>query len=245
VKTKGSIESYFGSTAVATATASGGFAVLELPSQQQSQQQQYYSDGEGGTQLDTQLEESCSMDRRVTPDSTAAETTADATAAATAADGGDVSSTAATAAAGEASGDADAATAATTAATEAAAAESSENDEAAAVSRELKARTAKFRAMMEAHRLAAKRAKRARKDGIRGLCDFDFGTGSGPTASAKCHHDDNADDVLRPEDLEGIVDTFSDGEGDSNAQNDYLKNEAVLKDKAALKEMLRQVRAGV
>lgn len=44
--------------------------------------------------------------------------------------------------------------------------------------------------------------------------------------------------------MEGIVDTFSDDEGDKDAQETFLNNEAADGDRQALKEMVRRVREG-
>lgn len=54
--------------------------------------------------------------------------------------------------------------------------------------------------------------------------------------------------MLRPrentQDLEGIVDTFSDDEGDKDAQDKFLTTEAAAGDRQALKDMVRRVREG-
>lgn len=44
--------------------------------------------------------------------------------------------------------------------------------------------------------------------------------------------------------MEGIVDTFSDDEGDKAAQDTFLNNEAAAGDRQALKDMVRRVREG-
>lgn len=49
---------------------------------------------------------------------------------------------------------------------------------------------------------------------------------------------------LNPQDLEGIVDTFSDDEGDKDAQDAFLNNEAAAGERQALKDMVRRVREG-
>lgn len=46
------------------------------------------------------------------------------------------------------------------------------------------------------------------------------------------------------QDLEGIVDTFSDDEGDKAAQDTFLNKEAEAGDRQALKDMVRRVREG-
>lgn len=47
-----------------------------------------------------------------------------------------------------------------------------------------------------------------------------------------------------PQDLEGIVDTFSDDEGDKAAQDTFINDEAAAGDRQALKDMVRRVREG-
>ena len=47
-----------------------------------------------------------------------------------------------------------------------------------------------------------------------------------------------------PQDLEGIVDTFSDDEGDKAAQDSFITTEAAAGDRQALKDMVRRVREG-
>ncbi|CAN0548226.1 unnamed protein product, partial [Ectocarpus sp. 12 AP-2014] len=49
---------------------------------------------------------------------------------------------------------------------------------------------------------------------------------------------------LPPQDLEGIVDTFSDDEGDKAAQDSYINDENAAGDRRELKEMVRRVREG-
>lgn len=49
---------------------------------------------------------------------------------------------------------------------------------------------------------------------------------------------------LPPQDLEGIVDTFSDDEGDKAAQDSYINDENAEGDRRQLKEMVRRVREG-
>lgn len=47
-----------------------------------------------------------------------------------------------------------------------------------------------------------------------------------------------------PQDLEGIVDTYSDDEGDKTAQDNFINDEAAAGDRQALKDMVRRVREG-
>lgn len=46
------------------------------------------------------------------------------------------------------------------------------------------------------------------------------------------------------QDLEGIVDTFSDDEGDKDAQDAFINNQAAVGERQALKDMVRRVREG-
>ncbi|CAM9125188.1 unnamed protein product, partial [Scytosiphon promiscuus] len=70
------------------------------------------------------------------------------------------------------------------------------------------------------------------------------GTSAAGGAKKDDDEEDDVDDEIREEDLEGIVDTFSDDEGDKAAQDSFINNEAAAGDRQALKDMVRRVREG-
>ncbi|CAM9367033.1 unnamed protein product [Choristocarpus tenellus] len=128
---------------------------------------------------------------------------------------------------------------------------------------EPKDRAANFRAMLEQERMALLHTKKLRKAGfmdeeaeeeeeeeaVRGLGDFGFGVPAGKAggtgeAGVGDNGEEEDDDEIQEKDLEGIVDTFSDDEGDIIAQDSFLNQEAANSDRQALKDMVRRVREG-
>ncbi|CAM9562033.1 unnamed protein product [Chrysoparadoxa australica] len=123
--------------------------------------------------------------------------------------------------------------------------------------KEPKDRTAAYRKILERDQALARKNKRVRRGGlmeqeaeeeeeeeaVKGLGDFGFGV-----AKADAPEDDNEDnaDVLRPGDLDNIVDTISDDEGDDKGvgQTDLQTKQAREKDRESLKEMVSRVRDG-
>ncbi len=124
-------------------------------------------------------------------------------------------------------------------------------------------RNAGYRAILDAERWKHKKMAKFRKhsgnvideeaeedeeeSAVQGLGDFGFGvmTGGNKDAGDGGKEEENMDDdKVTAADLEGIVDTYSDDEGDEDAAISFRGREAAERDKATLRSVLRQVKEG-
>jgi hypothetical protein len=118
-------------------------------------------------------------------------------------------------------------------------------------------RNAAYKAMLKADAKRIKKMKKLRRTGVmddeaeeeeeeenvKGLGDYGFGVSTHIAAKEK-DEDDYKAEKARPDDLDGIVDTYSDDEGDMEAADEFRKNQEAAEDKERTKELLRQVRGG-
>ncbi len=125
-----------------------------------------------------------------------------------------------------------------------------------------KERNAGYRAMLDAERRKHKKMAKVRKhsgnvideeaeedeeeSAVKGLGDFGFGVMTGGNKEAgDGKEEENLDNYkATAADLEGIVDTYSDDEGDDDAAMSFRGREAAERDKVALRSVLRQVKEG-
>ncbi len=125
-----------------------------------------------------------------------------------------------------------------------------------------KERNAGYRAMLDAERRKHKKMAKVRKhsgniideeaeedeeeSAVKGLGDFGFGVMTeGNKEAGDGKEEENMDNYkATAADLEGIVDTYSDDEGDDDAAMSFRGREAAERDKVALRSVLRQVKEG-
>ncbi len=125
-----------------------------------------------------------------------------------------------------------------------------------------KERNAGYRAMLDSERRKQKKMAKIRKHSgnvideeaeedeeetaVKGLGDFGFGvmTGRNEEAGDGKEEENMDNDKATDADLEGIVDTYSDDEGDDEAAVSFRGRETAERDKAALRSVLRQVKEG-